>query len=124
MLALNLGASLYHLIATNWTDALGVTRDWRASRHGLSLLGIILYIRLDAPAPRSSLHDHAQGQTPAARRRSSVPMRIPAMRAWICLPRSRQRSNPGESKLIGTGIAIELPAEYARRRCGRAAAWR
>lgn len=38
---LNLGASMYHLISTNWTDALGMT-GLAGVAAGLSLLAIIL----------------------------------------------------------------------------------
>jgi hypothetical protein len=41
VLALNAGASLYHLLATNWSDALGTT-GLSGVAAGLSLLAIIL----------------------------------------------------------------------------------
>jgi hypothetical protein len=41
VLALNVGASLYHLLVTNWTDALGVT-GLAGVAAALSLLAIIL----------------------------------------------------------------------------------
>jgi hypothetical protein len=41
VLILNLGASLYHLVATNWADALGTT-GLAGAAAGLSLLTIIL----------------------------------------------------------------------------------
>ena len=41
VLVLNLGASMYHLMATNWSDALGVT-GLAGVTAGLSLLAIIL----------------------------------------------------------------------------------
>jgi hypothetical protein len=41
VLALNVGASLYHLLATNWSDALGMT-GLAGVAAGLSLLAIIL----------------------------------------------------------------------------------
>lgn len=41
VLILNLGASLYHLFATNWSDALGMT-GLAGVAAGLSLLSIIL----------------------------------------------------------------------------------
>jgi hypothetical protein len=41
VLVLNLGASMYHLLRTNWSDALGVT-GLAGVAAGLSLLAIIL----------------------------------------------------------------------------------
>jgi hypothetical protein len=41
VLVLNLGASLYHLIATNWSEALGMT-GLAGVAAGLSLLSLIL----------------------------------------------------------------------------------
>ena len=41
VLVLNVGASLYHLLATNWSDALGMT-GLAGVAAGLSLLAIIL----------------------------------------------------------------------------------
>ncbi len=42
VLVLNLGASMYHLLVTNWSDALGVT-GLAGVVAGLSLLAIILF---------------------------------------------------------------------------------